>query len=215
MNKILVILAGFMLVSQSYAIEKKYQVTIVSNWNVMDHVSVPGNAHFSPVVSVAHNEKYQLLSIGGMATEGLQELAETGRTGLIVREIQVAMQTGKIGNLVVTQNQFVKDQLRQTFTVTVTPETPYLSFVTMIAPSPDWIVGLSKVRLFDRETGFSKGTVQPQALYAIDAGTENGDFGGNFSINNESTTPRQRIGFFSKSAKGFTAPFAYVTIAPL
>jgi hypothetical protein len=215
MNKILIILASFMLVSQSNAIEKKYQVTIISNWNVMDHVSVPGNAHFSPVVSVTHSGSYQLMSLGGLATAGLKELAETGRTGMVVREIQTAIQKDQVGELVVTQNQFVKDQLRQTFVITVTPQNPYFSFVTMIAPSPDWIIGLSKVRLFSKKTGFSTGTLQPQGLYAIDAGTESGDFGGNFSIVNEATIPQKRISFFSKTTQGFTAPFAYVTIVPL
>ena len=50
-------------------------------------------------------------------------------------------------------------------------------------------------------------------LYALDGGTESGDVAGNFSINNNATSPKQPINVLQGS--GFDAPFAFVTITPL
>ncbi|MEO5889889.1 MAG: spondin domain-containing protein, partial [Ferruginibacter sp.] len=62
-----------------------------------------------------------------------------------------------------------------------------ISFASMIAPSPDWFMGLHNVDLF-QYNGWIKDTTVSLVLY--DAGTEEGDV---FGYDNPETTPRQNI----------------------
>lgn len=196
----------------SFAAESKratYRITLTSNWSEMDHLGLPNSAHFSPLVIVTHNSEYNLVPLGTKASPGLELVAELGRTNTIEQEIQMARTEGKVQSLKITENQFVLRQLTQTVEVTVSKSHPYLSFVSMIAPSPDWVIGLQNLKLYNTATGFTEG-ISPRGLYAIDAGTEQGDFGGNFSINNRANTVNDGIGFLS--GVGFHAPFAIVEV---
>ncbi|MCJ8277138.1 MAG: hypothetical protein HRT44_01165 [Bdellovibrionales bacterium] len=214
MKTILILLAGIILSAPAQAEVKsqKYKITFTSKWNVEDHLRVPGNAHFSPIVAVSHNGLYDLLPIGGITGKGLELVAELGNTRDIEPELDDAMTAGNIENVVITENQFISNKLVQTLEVTITNKHEYLSFVSMIAPSPDWVVGLSNLKLHSAEQGFFPG-VKDMPLFALDAGTESGDFAGNFSINNNATTQQTPINVLS--GNGFNAPFATVTIAPV
>lgn len=186
-----------------------YRVTITSNWNEADHLGLPQNAHFSPIVAVAHNSGFNLLPVGGLATPGLELVAELGRTSSIEGEIDQAKTAGTILNSVITSNQFVLRQEVQTFEIEVSKDHPYISFAAMIAPSPDWMIGLQTLRMYNPSTGFTEG-IEARGLYAMDAGTERGDFGGNFSINNDANQTHGAISFLS--GPGFHARFATVEI---
>lgn len=197
-----------LIITQAQA--KKYKVTFESNWNRQDHLATPGNAHFSPVLAVSHNRDYSLFQQGGLATKGLEDLSELGRTAILKDEISIASSMMKIGEVKETQNMFIRSETVQTFEIDITPEHPYLSFASMIAPSPDWFVGLNAIKLYSEETGFFESTRNPIDLMAMDAGTELGDFGGNFSINNQANATHEPI--FTLLGSGFHTPFARVMI---
>ena len=190
-----------------------YRITFESNWNQRDHVSVPSNAHFSPIVAVAHNARYMPFPIGGIANSSFEQLAELGRQGPMNNEVMEAGRMGLAGDLQNTENLFVLRNPVQTFTITVSPAHPYFSFVTMIAPSPDWIVGISQMKLYSNETGFMSVPAVRMPLYAYDGGSEQGDVGGNYSINNPATNPKEPI--TRLMGPGFDQPFAFVTIEPM
>ena len=192
---------------------KKYRITLESNWNQQDHLATPQNAHFSPVLAVSHDQEYSLFQQGGLSTPGLEDLSELGRTAILKVELADASRLNQIGEIIETKNMFIRNQTSQTFEVEITPEHPYLSFASMIAPSPDWFVGLNALKLFSKETGFFSGTQRPIDLMAIDAGTELGDVGGNFSINNQANTSHEPIS--TLLGDGFHAPFARVSIEVL
>ena len=199
--------------SSAFAQMQTYRVVFESNWNAMDHLGAPRNAHFSPIVAVTHNSAYDLLPLGGLANMALELVAELGRTELINDEIMGQIQMGNVLDAKNTENMFIRNQVRQEFMVTVSMAHPNLSFVTMIAPSPDWIVGVRNLKLFDNQQGFFMGQVMRMPLYAIDAGTESGDMGGNFSINNPPTVPQTPIKRLR--GPGFEVPFAFVSIEPV
>ena len=186
-----------------------YRITIENNWNRRDHLALPGNAHFSPVVAISHNDKYDLVTLGGTTSDVLEPVAELGQTGLIEKDIADAKIAGSVLESIITKNMFVPSQRTQTFEVTVTEEHPFMSLVSMIAPSPDWVIAVSNMKLFNKDQGFFNG-VTKLPLYALDGGTESGDRPGNFSINNEETLPLQPVN--QLTGRGFNAPFAYVTI---
>ena len=137
----------------------------------------------------------------------MELVAELGQTDVITREINRAGTC--IGDLVVTRNQFVANEPVQTFEVKVSSDHPYLSLVSMVAPSPDWFVGLNNIELYNAEKGFSTGLIS-RNLYALNAGTESGDRAGNYSINNSATSPKKAASVLT--GEGFNAPFAQITI---
>lgn len=194
---------------QPVVLTQTYKITIDNNWNRRDHLSVPGNAHFSPFVAVSHNSDYDLVTMGGLTSAELEPVAELGQTQLIEPHISDAQQAGSVLDQTVTQNQFILQEATQTFEVTVSEDHPFLSLVSMIAPSPDWVVAVSNLKLYNKEQGFFTGVTR-QPLYALDAGTEGGDVAGNFSINNNPTTPAQPVNRLT--GRGFNAPFAFMTI---
>ena len=60
----------------------------------------------------------------------------------------------------------------------------------MIAPSPDWIIGVSKINM-KKNGGFRE--IVDMDMYAYDAGTEEGDNPGNYSTSNMPTFPPNSI----------------------
>ena len=61
----------------------------------------------------------------------------------------------------------------------------------MIAPSPDWFMGLHDVSLFQNNKWVDDYTVN---IMLYDAGTEDGDV---FGYNNPATAPQQNISFLT------------------
>lgn len=191
-----------------------YKVTITNNWNRADHAGFPNSAHFSPVVSASHNTGYELFPIGAKASAGFEMVAEVGQAGDLENEIRRARTAGNVFKKNVTRNQFVNPnngnfRSSQSFNIEVSKAHPFLSFVSMIAPSPDWVVGISNLELYSEKTGFADG-IKNFELFAYDAGTEDGDRAGNFSINNSPTRPQGKIRVLR--GRGFDEPFATVTI---
>jgi hypothetical protein len=191
-----------------------YKVTITNNWNNADHLGFPGSAHFSPVVSASHNTGYELFPLGGTATPGFEKVAEVGQAGDLENEIRRARSAGNVFKKNVTSNHFINPSHRNfkesaSFTIEVSKDHPFLSFVSMVTPSPDWVIGVSNLELYSAETGFADGITDFE-LFAYDAGTENGDTAGNFSINNRPTNPQGDIVMLN--GRGFDEPFATVTI---
>lgn len=186
-----------------------FRLTITSNWNQVDHLSVPGSAHFSPVVVASHNSNYSVFAPGSKATSGFELVAEIGNASRLRREIRDEMRKGNVGDLVVTSNQFVLQEPVQTLDITVSKDHPYISLVSMIAPSPDWVIGIASTKLYTKEAGFCE-TIITKDLFAYDAGTEEGDFGGNFSLNNSATSPIESLSLLT--GQGFNEKFATLTI---
>lgn len=193
----------------AWGAEATYKVTMTNNWNLQDHLGVPGRAHFSPVVAASHNQDFDIYNQGGLTSAPLELVAELGRQGDLNAMVNRAVNAGSALELVNTPDMFLNQTQTQSFMVTVTEEHPFFSMVTMIAPSPDWFVGVTNMKLHDTESGFVTSIVNIP-LFALDAGTESGDFGGNFSLGGAATSPHTPISVLT--GNGFNAPFAFLTI---
>lgn len=206
---------GFSLLSMSHAVQAAkatYEIQFKNHWNKADHVAFPDNAHFSPIVAVAHTEKFQLFSLGNLATPGFEDLAELGRTGKILTEIEAAMKKGKISTVQVSEALYPKrDGNDLSMRITVTADHDLISFASMIAPSPDWIVGVDALDTFKDGKFIDAAEFE---LFAINGGTEEGDFAGNFSISNSPTEPREPISTLDH-IPGLTEAFASVKIVKI
>ena len=172
----------------SAAQEVTYRVTVEGTWTATSHPhEYPGDAHFSWLTGATHDEGYRLFEAGGIATPGLEALAEGGELSPYDAEIQAALDQGSAGALF-QDRPIERMPGTTTFEVTVDERHPLVSLVTMIAPSPDWFTGVADVRLLENGAWITQKTL---ALEAWDAGT---DSGATFTSPDADTMPRRPIG---------------------
>jgi hypothetical protein len=162
----------------------RYRVTFDARWSRSTHpVDYPGSAHFSPLVGANHDASLTLWREGAPASQGIREMAEMGRTIQIERDVTAAVAAGtaersQVGPAVNTVPAAV------TMEISVSQRYPLYTLVTMIAPSPDWFVGVAGVPLFENGQWVSERTYQ---LDAWDAGTDSGQ---SFSSADAVTSPQ-------------------------
>ena len=82
---------------------------------------------------------------------------------------------------------------------------PYVTLVSMVAPSPDWFVGVSALSLMDEDGAWRERIEVDLRVY--DAGTDNGTV---YNAANADTDPAAPITALTESEAGFTdgEPFA-------
>jgi len=150
----------------------------------------PNDAHLSPLIGVTHNSRYVLFRDGYTATAGLELVAENGRTSVLKAELAEAMRRGRVGAVVDGPKL---DDVPGVMVVEfeATPEHPALSFVTMIAPSPDWFTGAVDVALISEGEWIEELEVP---LWAWDCGTDGGD---TYAARNDDVQPRQSVRLLS------------------
>lgn len=149
-----------------------YTVTFTSTWAdaTHPHTSFPTNAHFSSLIGATHNLSATFWLSGTLASPGLEQMAETGGTsslraeinavGANVRETLVGPALGRSPGQVTIP------------TFTVSRSHPLVTLVTMIAPSPDWFVGVHGLALLDQQNEWQDEVTV--TLYPYDAGTDDG-----------------------------------------
>lgn len=163
-----------------------YEVTFDATWSSTTHPSAfPPFAHFSPLVGATHNSGVTFWEPGALASQGIEFMAETGGTSQLQSEVNAAIGAGTAGSFLLGAGVFVPAVTSFDFMVTETH--PEVSLVTMIAPSPDWFVGIHGVSLLDNGTWVQELTIP---LYAYDSGTDSGLF---FQSSNSNTSPPDPI----------------------
>lgn len=160
----------------------KYRITFNAEWQQpLPHPTFP---HWSRLVGASHSPCAVLWRNGTQATEGVRAVAEWGGTSQIQSEIRAL-------------GDHVRDSVRfhgistaagsVTQLVSVDHHRPMVSLVSMIAPSPDWIVGVDSYSLCVGNQWIPNATYD---LHLWDAGTDSGK---RFQSRNAATHPRQPI----------------------
>lgn len=149
-----------------------YDITFTSIWNATDHTSLPPNAHWSRLVGATHKTENTFFEIGMPVSTGIKDVAEKGDNEAIENEINIA-----IGNSEADQYIFGNSLGTAAGTITISnisvhKDFPLISLVSMIAPSPDWFVGLNSFSLLDNTSNWINSTTID--VYAYDAGTDSG-----------------------------------------
>lgn len=149
-----------------------YDVTFYNMLTTGRFSNLPeGGLVFSPMTAVTHTPRFSALVVRGFASPPVEEVCETGdNTNLLA----AAMSSGATESVVGADGP-VPSGGNLTVRVTANCEHPYLTVLSMIAPSPDWIVQLSNMPLL-RRGRFIRG--RKGYLIAYDCGT---DDGGNFT----------------------------------
>lgn len=189
-KRIASIIAGVVLTigtSVSHAQLARYSVTFTGTWSANDIRSpYPASAHFSPMIGVTHQEDEQFWRNGGQAGAGVELVAELGANGTLKAELLAAQGSGTVGEIIEFQDLFDLPN-SDTVEIEVADDKPFITLITMIAPSPDWFIGVSGLPLTSEGKWLETLSV---GLRPYDAGTEEGN---TFSLSNPPSPASARI----------------------
>jgi hypothetical protein len=168
----------------------EYTIVLRSTWTPANHPfeyprSGPlSSPHFSGLIGASHNSGYGIFAEGMLPTPGLERLSEEGAHSPLDGEIRAAIAAGTAGAL------FETGPLRDfgdslVATVRVDAAHPLVSFVAMIAPSPDWFTGVARINLMEGGSFVESRTLD---LYAWDSG---GDDGATYRASDRDTNPKR------------------------
>ena len=165
----------------------RYRVTFQATWSRTTHpVDFPANPHLSPLVGGTHDGSMRFWTEGVPATAGIKNMAETGSTSPLDQEIGAAVAAGGAEQVLLGGNiPNSPGSVGLEFQVSRTH--PLVTLVSMIAPSPDWFVGVSALALFEDGQWVSERQID---LVPWDAGT---DSGSTFTSPDQGTMPPQPI----------------------
>lgn len=146
----------------------------------------PEGPHLSRLLLATHHSRYTLFRDGETASSGLELVAENGRVSVLRAELAEAQRRGRVGN-VVEGPALPRAPGTLATTFEATTDHPLVSFVTMLAPSPDWFTGAADLRLHDGSAWVDALGV---TLWTWDAGTDDGT---DYVAANADTQPQQSI----------------------
>jgi len=193
--------------------EVRYEVNFEMKWNQTSFpTDYPSNAHFSKLIGWSHQLGTNFFDTGSLATEGIKAMAEKGATSPLDSEIEAKIAANEglrlfIGGGLGSGSGNIK------MNVIIDKDNSVVSLVSMLAPSPDWYVGVLNVNLVEEGSFIPKKVVEAKVY---DAGT---DSGLSFSSADLETMPRENIQLFLDSPLGdgtkLNAVFAEVTFTKL
>jgi hypothetical protein len=168
--------------------EARYTIEITGKWTAPDF-TIPVGVHFTSVAGMVHNNSTYLWRIGTRASLGVENVAETGSTTNLRSEIDSIVGKGLAISLVVINAPSPNGKSKSA--IYCNSNFSRISLQSMIAPSPDWFIGLDAFNLYPNNQWISDTTIN---LYVNDAGTEDGDV---FGYSNPATIPQENIHLLS------------------
>jgi hypothetical protein len=165
----------------------RYRLTFESTWTAATHpLDFPSAAHFSALVGGTHSSAVSFWREGELATNGIRDMAERGRTSPLDDEIDAAVRAGRAGAVSIG-GQIATSPGLVSLEFDIRQRHPLVTFVSMVAPSPDWFVGVNGLALFENGRWVDERRV---ALVPWDAGTDSGT---TFTSADLETQPRAPI----------------------
>ncbi|KAJ8726909.1 hypothetical protein PYW08_015306 [Mythimna loreyi] len=159
--------------------EAKYEVTFECLWSRNTHPREfppeSAHAHFGDVIGASHTAQFRVWQEGRVASPGVRRLADDGTTVTLEKELKA--ESEHIRTIIkargISWQQVGGAGIPNTFAVfRVDAKHHLMSLAAKLAPSPDWIVGVSALELCNANCTWSRSATIP--LYPYDAGTDNG-----------------------------------------
>ena len=148
-----------------------YTVTFASSWSSVTHpMEFPSGAHFSGLIGATHTDRVVFWREGQLASPGIQAMAELGSKTPLSDEIAAAVTAGT-ARFVLSGAGVSPSPGQVSLDFSISDSHPLVSLVSMIAPSPDWFVGVADLPLLASGRWIDSLTV---SLYGWDAGTDDG-----------------------------------------
>ncbi len=147
-----------------------YAVIFDATWGLATHpYATPPNPHFSPLVGGTHDAGVVFWQEGGLATQAIEDMAELGSPTGVQAAINTAITADRAHYVAVGAG--LGSPGMSELQIEATLAYPLATVVSMVAPSPDWFVGVSGVPLFANGAWIDELVVE---LHAYDAGTDTG-----------------------------------------
>ncbi len=148
-----------------------YTVTFESTWSIGTHPDdFPPDPHFSGLIGAAHDATTTLWEPGELASPGIESMAETGSKALLESEVNDLILAGS-AFAVLSGGGIGTSPGSVALTFDLNTDYPLVSLVSMLAPSPDWFVGVNSLALFD---GADWSPLEEITLFTYDSGTDSG-----------------------------------------
>jgi len=164
----------------------RYTVRFDSIWSAATHpVDYPPGAHYSPLIGTVHNDGVLFWQQGQLASEGIERMAEQGRSQPFDQEVAAAVAAGNAREFLEVPGFRSPGAITLDFTIEAAK--PFVTLVAMLAPSPDWFVGVSGLPLMENGDWVAEKRV---TLWPWDAGTDSGT---TYAAENRDTNPAQPI----------------------
>lgn len=184
-----------------------YDIIFTNYWNETDHGPLPNNSHWSPLIGVNHNSEAIFLEIGGIASQGIEDIAEDGINTNFQNDVLESVSNGNSEQYISGSSLYLSNgNVIEIKDLEISQDFPFLTLVSMIAPSPDWMVFINGFNLRNTDDSNWKDSIQID-LFVYDAGTDSGI---SYSAPNSDTTPHVSI----SSLKGIM-PFNDSKVATL
>ncbi|MFK7848455.1 MAG: spondin domain-containing protein [Rhodothermales bacterium] len=165
----------------------EYTVAFESTWSAATHpAGFPGNPHFSGLIGATHDSTVTFWSPNELASAGIESMAETGSKSSLLSAVNNAIDFGNAEHLLSGGGIGVSPG-RVTLSFNISDQFPLVSLVSMLAPSPDWFVGVHDLNLYENNTWIDELVVD---LFVYDAGTDSGT---DYTSPNADTQPAENI----------------------
>ena len=116
----------------------RYRLDIEITWRAQTHpLEFPPQPHFSGIIAASHTSRYVMFADGRTASSGLELMAENGRPSVLRAELAEAMRRRRVFRVVGAPG-LPKVPAKASMAIALDLRRSRVSFVTMIAPSPDW-----------------------------------------------------------------------------
>jgi len=192
----------------------QYQVVFDATWSQATHpTDWPTNAHWSGLVGGVHNDSVHFFRLGETSSEGIRLMAELGQQAQLLSEVASAITNGTADFQLAGGGINPSPGSRLlVFPQAMRRDYPLVTLCSMIAPSPDWFVGVDSLNLIDNGQWVSNNVV---TLYGNDAGT---DSGVTYASPDQVTVPRgvaTQFTDFPGLQNGVIVPFGTFTFTRL
>ena len=190
----------------------EYTVTFESTWSAATHpIDFPPNPHFSGLIGGTHDDQVTFWMEGELASPGIQNMAENGNKSPLDSEVQAAIDAGTAG-AIISGGGISPSPGMVSETFEVEDAYPLVTLVSMLAPSPDWFVGVAGLSLRDQGEWVDELVVD---LHVYDAGTDSGP---SYLSPNQPTNPPVPIFehmFGPFASDNFVGTFTFVRTDPV
>ena len=183
----------------------RYQLEVINTWSEETHPgALAGNAHFSYLAGATHDEAATIWRAGEVSSPGVTEMAETGKTTILVEEIAA---TAGVDSLLSWPYWFCAPATSNTkcgeptVEFDVNPEYPFVSLAAMIGPSPDWFVGVDTLSLVENGRWVEEITV---VLTPWDGGTRSNN--DSFALGGTRNDPPEPISAVTETSGQLVGP---------
>lgn len=164
----------------------KYRLIVRNLWMKPRFAAVPTGAALSPLTAASHSRRFSAFTLYGYASPGVQAIAEAGDNSILKEELASPMAMPFVKDVVAADGPTLSG-MKTSIDIKVDCMFSIVSFLSMVAPSPDWFVAKANLETFVRGKFVDK-LVGPLMVY--DAGT---DSGRTLMAKDSMTTPRENI----------------------